>query len=177
MKLVLRSAVEPSSLIPAVRKVVHDVDPAKPVYDVMTMNERLSNSIAARRLYMLLLTGFAALALLLACVGVYGVISYVVTRRTHEVGVRMALGAQTADVLRLFIKQGMTVVLLGVGLGSLGAFALTRVMSGLLFGVGATDPLTFASVALLLSLIALLACYLPARRAARIDPLLALRHE
>ena len=177
MELVLRSTVEPSSLIPAVRKAVRDVDPARPAFDVMTMNERLSNSIAAPRLYMLLLTGFAALALLLACVGVYGVISYVITRRTHEVGVRMALGAQTADVLRLFIKQGMRVVLLGVGLGSLGAFALTRVMSGLLFGVGATDPLTFASVALLLSLIALLACYLPARRAARIDPLLAIRHE
>jgi putative ABC transport system permease protein len=105
------------------------------------------------------------------------VISYVVTQRTHEVGIRMALGAQSADVLRLFINQGMAVVLLGLGLGLLGAFALTRVMRGLLFGVGATDPLTFASVALLLSLIAMLACYLPARRAARLDPLLALRHE
>jgi len=126
---------------------------------------------------MSLLTGFAALALLLAGVGVYGVISYVVTQRTHEVGIRMALGAQSADVARLFIKQGMAVVLLGLGLGLLGAFALTRVMRGLLFNVGAADPLTFASVALLLSLIALLACYLPARRAARIDALLALRHE
>jgi putative ABC transport system permease protein len=177
MYLVLHSAVAPSSLIPAVRKAVRDVDPARPVFDVMTMSERLSNSIAARRFYMSLLTGFAALALLLAGVGVYGVISYVVTQRTHEVGIRMALGAQSADVARLFIKQGMAVVLLGLGLGLLGAFALTRVMRGLLFGVGATDPLTFASVALLLSLIALLACYLPARRAARIDPLLAIRHE
>jgi putative ABC transport system permease protein len=177
MALVLRSAVEPSRLAPALRNVVREVDPALPVYDVMTMNERLSNSIATRRFNMLLLGGFAALALLLASVGVYGVIAYVVTERTHEVGIRVALGAQSADVLSLFIKQGMAIVSLGVGLGLLGAFALTRVMTSLLFGVGATDPLTFAGVALLLSLIALLACYLPARRAARIDPLVSLRYE
>ena len=143
----------------------------------MTMDERLSNSVAGRRFNLLLLGVFAALALLLAGIGVYGVISYVVTQRTHEIGIRMALGAQTSDVLRLFIKQGMTLVLLGVGLGLLGAIALTRVMTSLLFGLSANDPLTFASVALLLSLIALLACYVPARRAARIDPLVALRHE
>jgi predicted permease len=177
MGLVLRGAVEPSSLAPALRNAVREIDPALPVYDVMTMNERLSNSVAARRFNLLLLGGFAALALLLAGVGVYGVISYVVTGRTREIGIRMALGAQRADVARLFIKQGMTLVMLGVALGSIGAFALTRVMTSLLFNVGANDPLTFTGVALLLSLIALLACYLPARRAARIDPLAALRRE
>jgi putative ABC transport system permease protein len=177
MALVLRGTVEPSSLAPALRQAVHEVDPALPVYEVMTMDERLSNSVAARRFNLLLLGGFAALALLLAGVGVYGVISYVVTQRTQEVGIRMALGAQSKDVLRLFIRQGMALVLFGVGLGLLGAFALTRVMTSLLFGVSANDPLTFAGVALLLSLIALLACYLPARRAVRIDPLVALRHE
>jgi putative ABC transport system permease protein len=177
MALVLRSAVDPSSLAPALRSAVHEGDPALPVFQVMTMDERLSNSVAARRFNLLLLGTFAALALLLAGVGVYGVIAYVVTGRTHEVGIRMALGAQSADVLRLFIKQGMALVLLGVGVGLLGAFALTRVMTSLLFDVSADDPLTFAGVALLLSLIALLACYLPARRAARIDPLVALRHE
>jgi ABC-type antimicrobial peptide transport system permease subunit len=143
----------------------------------MTMNDRLSNSVAARRFNLLLLGGFAALALLLAGVGVYGVVSYVVSQRTHEIGIRMALGAKSSDVARLFIKQGMKLVSLGVALGALGAFALTRLMTSLLFNVGANDPLTFAGVALLLSSIALLACYLPARRAARIDPLAALRHE
>jgi putative ABC transport system permease protein len=177
MELALRGAVEPSSLAPALRNAVREIDPALPVYDVMTMNERLSNSVADRRFNLLLLGGFAALALLLAGVGVYGVISYVVTQRTHEVGIRIALGAQRADVLRLFIKQGMAMVTLGVALGLLGAFALTRVMKGLLFDVSASDPLTFACVALLLSLIALAACYLPARHAARIDPLASLRRE
>jgi putative ABC transport system permease protein len=177
MALVLRSAVEPSSLAQALRNAVHEIDPALPVYDVMTMNERLSNSVAARRFNLQLLGGFAALALLLAGVGVYGVISYVVTQRTHEVGIRMALGAQSSDVLRLFIKQGMAMVTLGVALGLIGAFALTRVMKSLLFDVSAIDPPTFACVALLLSLVALAACYLPARRASRIDPLASLRRE
>jgi putative ABC transport system permease protein len=179
MSLVLRGAVEPSSLAPALRNAVREIDPALPIYDVMTMNERLSlsNSVAERRFNMLLLGGFAALALLLAGLGVYGVISYVVTQRTREIGIRMALGAQSADVARLFIKQGMALVMLGVALGLVGAFALTRVMRSLLFNVSANDPMTFVCVALLLSLIALAACYLPARRAARIDPLASLRRE
>jgi putative ABC transport system permease protein len=177
MSLVLRGTVNPLSIAPALRNAVREVDPALPVYNVMTMSDRLSNSVAARRFNLLLLCGFAALALLLAGVGVYGVIAYVVTERTHEVGIRMALGAQSADVVRLFVKQGMMLVVAGVGLGLLGAFALTRVMTGLLFNVQANDPLTFAGVALLLSLIALAACYLPARRAARTSPLLALRRE
>src|SRR5262249_38185870 len=169
--------MEPTSLTPALRNAVREIDPALPVYGLMTMNERLSNSVADRRFNLLLLGGFAALALLLAGVVVYGVFSCVLTQRTHEIGIRMALGAQGADVARLFIKQGMTLVMLGVALGLLGAFALTRVMSSLLFNVGANDPLTFACVSLSLSLIALAACYLPARRATRIDPLAALRHE
>jgi putative ABC transport system permease protein len=177
MALVLRSAMEPSSLAPALRNALQEIDPALPVYDVMTMNERLSKSVAARRFNLLLLGGFAALALLLAGVGVYGVISYVVTGRTHEVGIRMALGAQSVDVLRLFIKQGMALVLLGVGLGLLAAFALTRVMESLLFGLSATDPLTFATVAFLLIAVAFLACYLPARRATKVDPVVAMRYE
>jgi putative ABC transport system permease protein len=177
MALLLRSAAGPASLAPALRNAVREIDPALPVYDVMTMDERLSNSVAARRFNLLLLGGFAALALLLAGVGVYGVISYVVTQRTHEVGIRMALGAQGADVARLFIKQGMAVVMFGVALGLIGAFALTRLMKSLLFDVSAGDPLTFACVALLLSLVAFAACYLPARRAARIDPLASLRRE
>jgi putative ABC transport system permease protein len=177
MALVLRGAVEPSSLAPALRNAVREIDPALPVYDVMTMNERLSNSVAARRFNLLLLGAFAALALLLAGVGVYGVISYVVTQRTHEIGIRMALGAQSADVARLFIKQGMTLVMLGVALGSVGAFALTRVMKSLLFGVGATDPLTFAVITLLLISVALLACWIPARRATKVDLIITLRRD
>ena len=177
MALVLRSDVDPSSLAYALRVAVHEVDPALPIYQVMTMDARLSNSVAARRFNLLLLGAFAALSLVLAGVGVYGVIAYVVTGRTHEIGIRMALGAGRADVLRLFVKQGMALVLLGVGMGLLGALALTRVMSSLLFNVSADDPATFAGVALLLSLIALLACYVPARRAARVDPVVALRNE
>jgi putative ABC transport system permease protein len=177
MTVVVRGAEKPSSLAPALRTAVNQIDPALPIYDVMTMSDRLSNSVAARRFNLLLLGGFAALALLLAGIGVYGVISYVVTGRTHEIGIRMALGAQSADVLRLLIQQGMTMALLGVALGLAGAFALTRVMVSLLFDVSATDPMTFAGVALLLLLIALVACYLPARRATKIDPLVALRYE
>jgi putative ABC transport system permease protein len=177
MALVLRGAVEPSSLAPALRNAVREIDPVLPVYDVMTMHERLSNSVAARRFNLLLLGGFAALALLLAGVGVYGVISYVVTQRTHEIGVRMALGAQNADIARLFVKQGMALVLRGVALGSVGAFALTRLMKSLLFGVGATDPLTFAVITLLLISVALLACWIPARRAAKVDLMITLRRD
>jgi putative ABC transport system permease protein len=177
MALLLRSTVETSSLASALRNAVYEIDPALPVYDVMTMNERLSNSVASRRFNLLVLGGFAVLALLLAAVGVYGVIAYVVTERTQEVGIRMALGAQRADVVRLYIKQGMKLVLLGVALGTLGAFALTQVMKSLLFGVSATDAPTFAIITLLLMSVALLACYLPARGAAKVDPLIALRHQ
>jgi ABC-type antimicrobial peptide transport system permease subunit len=147
------------------------------VYGVETMDEVVSNSFSARRLSMILLSAFAALALALACVGIYGVISYLAGQRTHEIGIRMALGAQPRQVLRMILGQGLKLALLGVSIGIVAAFALTRLMASLLFGVSAYDPLTFAGVAILLLLVALAACYIPARRATRVDPMVALRHE
>jgi putative ABC transport system permease protein len=175
--LVFHTQVDPLGLANAVRQQTLAVDPNLPVYEVMTMEQRLSDSVSSRRFNLLLLGAFALLALTLAAVGVYGVISYAVTRRTHEIGVRMALGARAADVLRLFVRQGMSLVAVGASIGLLVALALTRVMKSLLFGVSATDPLTFAGVASLLALVALAACYLPARRATKVDPMTALRHE
>ncbi|MGH9843194.1 MAG: ADOP family duplicated permease, partial [Blastocatellia bacterium] len=177
MVLAVRTAGEPQSMAAALRAAVLATDPEAPVYEVMTMEERLRDSVAARRFILLLVGLFALLALALAAVGVYGVLAYAVTQRTHEVGIRMALGAEGRDVARLFLKQGMALVVCGVMIGLLGAFGLTRVMAGLLFGVKATDPLTFTGVAFLLTLVALAACWLPARRATRVDPLVALRHE
>jgi putative ABC transport system permease protein len=141
------------------------------------MDQLLGDAIAQQRLTMVLLLGFAILALLLAAVGIYGVISYSVSLRTHEIGIRLALGARTGDVLRLIVGQGMKLALAGVVLGWLSAYALTRWMETLLFGVRATDPLTFATIPVLLVAVALLACWIPARRAAKVDPLVALRHE
>jgi len=177
MTLVVRGAMEPMNLAPALRAVAQSVDPALPLYEVITMSERLNDSVAARRFNLLLLGAFAALALLLAVVGVYGVIAYVVSQRAHEVGVRIALGARASDITRLFIAYGMKLVITGVVIGLAGAFTLTRVMASLLFGISPTDPLTFAGVAALLMSTALLACFAPARRAANVDPLVALRHE
>jgi ABC-type antimicrobial peptide transport system permease subunit len=141
------------------------------------MEEVVSSSFAARRLSMLLLSVFAGLALMLACVGIYGVISYLVGQRTHEIGVRMALGAERSDVLRLVIGQGARMALAGVAIGTLAALGLTRLMANQLFGVSAHDPLTFAGVAVLLIGVAVGACYIPARRAMRVDPIIALRYE
>jgi putative ABC transport system permease protein len=177
LSLVIRSKGDPRDVIVGARHQVAAIDASLALYDVMTMEKRLSNSVAPRRFTLLLLGVFASLALVLASVGVYGVISYLVAQRAHEVGVRMALGAQKRDVLRLFVGQGMAMVVIGAAIGLLGALALTRVMTSLLFGVRPADPLTFACVALSLMSVSLLACYLPARRATKIDPIVALRDE
>jgi predicted permease len=175
--VVLRTEGDPTAVMGSVRRAVEEIDPREVVYNVQTMNEVVSNSFAARRLSMILLGVFAALALLLACVGIYGVISYLVGQRTHEIGVRIALGAQRSDVLRLVIGHGARMALLGVAIGVGTALGLTRLMANQLFGVSAHDPLTFAGVAMLLTLVAVAACYIPARRAMRVDPMIALRHE
>jgi putative ABC transport system permease protein len=175
--LVARTDAEPSSLATAVRGAVAGVDRDLPVYRVTTMEKLVAESMAQRRFSMFLFGVFAALALLLAVVGLYGVMSYAVAQRTHEIGLRMALGAQARDVLRMVVGQGMLLVALGLGLGLLGALLLTQLMKSLLFGVSATDPLTYAGIALLLGAVALLASYLPARRATKVDPMVALRYE
>ena len=175
--VVLRSKGDPSTLMGPVRKAVQEIDPSEVIYDVATMNQVVANSLAARRFSMILLAVFAALALALACVGIYGVISYLVGQRTNEIGVRIALGAQSADVLRLILGEGTRMALIGAAVGIVAALGLTRLMSNQLFGVSAQDPLTFAAVALLLVSVAVTACYVPARRAVKVDPLVALRYE
>jgi predicted permease len=175
--VVVRTKGEPAAVMGPVRHAVEEIDPREVIYSVETMDEVVSHSFAARRLSMILLGVFAALALALACVGIYGVISYLVSQRTHEIGVRVALGAQRDDVLRLVLGHGARMALAGVAIGIVAALALTRLMSRLLFGVSASDPLTFSGVAILLVIVALVACYIPARRAMRTDPIVALRHE
>ena len=175
--LVIRTQGDPANLAAAVRKEVQAIDPDQPVAAVRTMDQWIVRSVAESRYRTGLLGLFAGLALVLASTGIYGVMSYSVTQRTHEIGVRMALGAGRFDVLRLVVRQGMTLVLVGVALGLLGAIALTRVMSTLLFGVTAKDPVTFVAVAALLTLVAFVACYIPAWRATKVDPLVALRYE
>jgi putative ABC transport system permease protein len=177
MALVVRTAADPLSITPAVRREVLAVDKDQPVYDIKTLNSLLARSIASNRLSVWLLGLFAALALLLASIGIYGVIAYTVTQRTHEIGIRMALGAQPRDMLRLVLGQGMTLALIGIAIGLIAAFALTRAMASLLFTVSPTDPLTFVGISVLLGIVAFLACYIPARRATKVDPMVALRHE
>ena len=175
--VVLRTHGDPASIMGPVRRAVAEIDPREVIYNVETMDEVVANSFAARRLSMILLGVFAALALGLACVGIYGVISYLVGQRTREIGVRMALGARPGDVLRLVLGEGARMALAGVATGIAAAFGLTRLMSNQLFGVTAHDPLTFTGVAVLLFVVAVAACYIPARRAMRVDPMVALRCE
>jgi predicted permease len=175
--VVLRTEGDPTTVMGSVRGAVEEIDPREVIYNVRTMDEVVSSSFAARRLSMLLLSVFAALALVLACVGIYGVISYLVSQRTHEIGVRMALGAEHSDILRLVIGHGARMALVGVAIGIGAALGLMRLMASQLFGVSAHDPLTFAAVAMLLIIVAVAACYIPARRAMRVDPMIALRHE
>ena len=176
--LVVRTtSSDPTALASAVRAEVAAIDKDQPVSSVRTMEEVVAGSVAQQRFRTFLLAAFACVALLLAGVGIYGVIAYSVTHRTHEIGIRMALGAQTRDVLRMVVGQGMVLALAGVGCGLLAAFGLTRVLSSLLFGVTATDAWTFAAVSLLIVAVSFLACLLPARRATKVDPMVALRYE
>ena len=175
--LVIRTHGDPLSVVGAVRKEVQALDPDQPIAAVKPMTEWIDSSVAPQRYSTTLLGLFAALAMILAATGIYGVMSYSVTQRTHEIGVRMALGARRVDVLKLVVRQGMLLTIVGVVVGLLGAFALTRVMSSLLFAVTTKDPITFAAVAVLLVAVAFLACFVPARRATKVDPLVALRYE
>lgn len=177
MSLVIRTSGEPAGMVAAVRNEIRTFEKGIPVYNVKTMNEVLATSVGPRRTPMLLLGAFAAVALLLAMIGIYGVTAYYVTERTQEIGIRMALGAQMGDVMKLVLKGGLTLALVGIGVGLAGAFLLTRLMTTLLFGVKPTDWVTFVAVSLCLLVTALLACYLPARRATKVDPLVALRYE
>jgi putative ABC transport system permease protein len=175
--LAIRTNGDPASLTGAVREAVSAADPDQPISNIATMEEVLGHEAAQRRLGMMLLSAFAVLALLLASLGIYGVLAYFVAQHRNEIGVRLALGATPARILLLVLRKGMALTLLGVGIGLAASFALMRLMSSLLFGVKAVDPLTFAGVPLLLAFVAFLACWLPARRAAKVDPMVALRYE
>ena len=174
MDVVVRSDGSPAALLPAIRKRINDLDSQLPIANVRTMQEWLSNSAAQPRLNTALLGVFAAVALLIACIGIYGVLAYSVSQRRNEFGVRMALGATPRGILQLIIREGMLVGLSGVAVGLLGAFAVGRAISSLVFGVSVRDPAIFAAVAVALTLVALAACYIPAFRASRVDPLVAL---
>jgi putative ABC transport system permease protein len=177
MSFVIRTSGDPLNTVAAVRNEIRSIDKGIPVFNVKTMNDVLATSVAPQRMSMLLLSAFAAVALLLAMIGIYGVTAYYVTQRTQEIGIRIALGAQVGDVLKLVLKNGMALALIGVVLGLAGAYALTRLMTSLLFAVKPTDTATFLIVSLCLLVTAFIACYLPARRATKVDPLVALRYE
>ena len=177
MTLLVSTSIDPLSIVGALRQAVWSIDPNQPISNVSTLEKVVDESIAQRRLNMLLMGLFGGLAMLLSAVGIYGLLSHAVTQRTQEMGIRMALGAQVNDVLKLVLKQGMMLALAGEAIGLVGAFALTRLMRGLLFGVTPNDATTFVVVAAVLGVVALLACYVPARRATKVDPLIALRYE
>ena len=177
MTLIVRTVSDPGSFAAAVRGTVLEVDQNQPVYDVATMQQRLAEAVAPQRFNTIALGIFAGMAVMLSGVGVYGVTAYSVAQRTHEIGVRMALGAQWQDVVGFVLRQVVLLIAFGLGFGVAGALALMHVLSSLLYGVRPTDPLTFIVVSLLLTSIALLASYIPARRATKVDPMVALRHE
>jgi putative ABC transport system permease protein len=179
----VRTTGDPSAIVGSVRSVVRDIDANLPVQNVMTQVEQADETLRMERLFAKLLTLFALLAQQLAAIGLFGVLAYQVAQRTHEIGIRIALGANRSNVLRMIVRQGMTLVILGVILGLVGAYVLTRYLeswiglSKMLFGVKVSDPLTYGVIALLLTMVALIACYIPARRATKVDPLVALRYE
>jgi putative ABC transport system permease protein len=175
--LAIRVSGDPMSLVAAVSREIHAVDPNQPISVIATMAKLLGEETEQRWVGMILLATFAGVALLLAALGIYGVLAYFVAQRTREIGVRVALGARTSDVMIMVMKQGMRLMLFGVGIGLIGGLALARLMKSLLFGVSATDPLTFVVVAALLASVAMAACYIPARRATKVDPVVALRCE
>src|SRR2546425_2252219 len=177
MAVVVKTTTEPGAMVTTMRQQVSQLDPALPIFGIQTMREIRNNNVAPERLNLGLLGGFAALALILAIIGLYGLLAFTVTQRQREIGIRMALGAQRFDVLNLVVGQGMRLILAGVVIGLLGSFALTRVLASVLFKVEPTDPLTFVTVTFSLCVVALLACYIPARRATKVDPMVALRYE
>jgi putative ABC transport system permease protein len=177
LAIVVRTQTDPAALAPTVRSAVAEIDPAQPIYDMETLDQLVAKSLSQRRFTLTLMLMFGVTALILSASGIYGVMAFAVTQRTQEIGIRMALGARAADVLRMVVRSGMLLALLGVVAGLIGAFALTRLMSTLLFGVSPTDLLTFGLVTAGLLMVALLACYIPARRATKVDPLIALRYE
>jgi putative ABC transport system permease protein len=177
LSMVLRTENDPRTQISALRSIVRQLDPDQPVVKFRTMEENIATSVSAPRFRTTLLGIFAAGALLLAVIGLYGLISYSVEQRVQEIGIRLTLGAGERDVLRMVLAQGMALALSGIAVGLAGAVALSRVLGSFLYGISPTDPVTYALVALVLLAVALAACYLPARRATRVDPMVALRHE
>jgi putative ABC transport system permease protein len=175
--LAVRTKGEPTAVMPMIRRVVASIDGEQPISDVKTMDEIVDLNVADRQQQMTLLGSFAGLALVLASIGLYGVLSYAVTQRSREIGLRIALGASASSVIRMIVGRGLALTGIGLGIGLVAAWAATRAMKNLLYGVGATDPVTFAAVAGLLSVIALIACWAPARRASRVDPIVVLREE
>ena len=177
MTYVIRTARESATLLQAVKNEVWAVNKDLPFASIATIDELVSRSLGERRFNLLLLGSFAVIALTLASIGIYGVMSFSISRRTHEFGVRMALGAQTVDVITLVLREGMILTMIGVAVGLAASLALTRLLSSLLFGVTATDPVTFVVISLVLAGVALTACFVPARRATKVDPMIALRYE
>jgi putative ABC transport system permease protein len=177
MTVIIKGASDPNLLISSARNAVKEIDPDQPIYNPRTMGEIRAESVEGERLTLTLLSLFASIALVLAIVGIYGVMSYSVTQRTHEIGIRMAIGARPLDVFKMILGQGMKLALIGVGLGLVGAFIVTRFMATMLFGIEPTDATTFGAITAILIAVALLACYLPGRRATKVEPTISLRYE